>query len=321
MTVPGESQEDEVQRAAARLETVARRTPLELSLALSESAGCPVHLKLEGLQRTGSFKLRGAFNLIASLTADERGRGLVTASAGNHGLGVALAARLLGARATVYVPRNAPQTKRRRIARFGAELIEADGGYDDAHARAEEQAERAGAVYVHAFSDPHVVAGQGTVGLEVLDQCPTARTLLVPVGGGGLIGGIGTVAKGTGRDIRIVGVQTTETAAMHASLAAGELCSPPMGPTLCEGLSGDIDARSLELARTVVDEVVLVDEDAVRRAIRWLYVEEGVVAEGSAAVVVAALLENRVTVGEGPVVAVLTGSNVDAPLLAQILLE
>ncbi len=211
----------DVRAAAGRLQGIVRRTPLERSDALSEISGTGVHLKLEGLQRTGSFKLRGACNFIAQLSPDERARGLVTASAGNHGLGVALAARLLGARAVVYVPQDAPEVKRRRIARHGAELRRVPGGYDEAHAAAEAFAAESGAVFVHAFSDPAVVAGQGTVGLEIFEDLPGVRTLVVPVGGGGLIGGIGIVARALGNGTRVIGVQTHETSAVHASLAAG----------------------------------------------------------------------------------------------------
>ena len=307
--------------AAGRLRGVVRRTPLERSGALSDLAGADVFLKLEGLQRTGSFKLRGAFNRVALLTGEERARGLVTASAGNHGMGVALAAHLHGARATVYVPEGAPETKRRRIARFGAELRTVPGGYDDARAAAEAHAARTGAFMVHAFSDPATVAGQGTVGLEIVEDLPGVRTIVVPVGGGGVINGVGIVARALGSGVRIVGAQTPETAAMHASLAAGELTSIDYPPTLCEGLSGDTDLPSFLLARTVVDEIVLVSEDAVRRAIRWLYVEEGIVAEGSAAVGVAALREGVIANLGGPAAVVLTGSNLDAARLASILSE
>jgi threonine dehydratase len=307
--------------AAHRLRGVVRRTPLERSAALSEIAGCDVWLKMEGMQRTGSFKLRGSYNAVALLSAEERARGLVSASAGNHGMGLALAASLLGACATVFVPEDAPETKRRRIARYGAELRTVRGGYDDAHHAAEEHARSAGATFVNAYSDPDVVAGQGTVGLEVFEELPSVRTLLLPVGGGGLIGGVGLAARALGPDVRVVGVQSEETSAMHASLAAGRLTIPPMGPTLCEGLSGETDQRSLDLVRQVVDDVVLVSEAAVRRAIRWLYVEEGIVAEGSSATVAAALLEGVAANLAGPVAAVLTGSNIDAPRLAEILSE
>ncbi len=307
--------------AARRLEGAVRRTPLERSDALSAVAGADVWLKLEGMQRTGSFKVRGALNAVASLSAEERARGLVTASAGNHGLGVALAAREAGARAVVFLPASAPETKRRRIARFGAEVREVDGTYDDAHHAAEAWARETGAAFLHAYSDPAVVAGQGTVGLEVVRDLPGVRTLVLPIGGGGLVGGVGTVARAVDPTIRVIGVQSEETAAMHASLAAGELRLPPQGATLCEGLSGETDERALALAERVVDEVVLVPEAAVRRAIRWLYVEEGIVAEGSAAVSVAALLEAAAGGVEGPVAAILTGSNVDAARLAAILNE
>jgi threonine dehydratase len=310
----------DVLAAEGRLAGVARRTPLERSPWLSDAAGAEVYLKLETHQRTGSFKLRGAYNAAASLAPEERARGLVTASAGNHGQGLALAAALLGARATVYVPADAPEAKKQRIARHGAHLSEVEGGYDDADRAARAHAAEHGAVFVHAFSDPAVVAGQGTVGLEVARALPAVRTFVVPVGGGGLIGGIGVVARALGSGVRVVGVQSERTAAMHASLAAGRPVSPAYGPTLCEGLSGDVDARSLALAREVVDAMVLVEEAAVRRAMRALFAREGVVAEGSAAVAAAALLEGVVEV-EGPAAVVLTGGNVDAARLAAVLSE
>lgn len=311
----------DVYAAADRLLGIVRRTPLERSAALCEAAGTEVHLKLETHQRTGAFKVRGALNAVLCLPAERRARGLVTASAGNHGLGLAWAARYRGARATVFVSATAPAAKRRRIARLGADLRETAGSYDDAHREAEKFAERTGAEYVHAFSDPAVVAGQGTVAVEIFDELPGTATLLLPVGGGGLIGGVGLIARARGDGVRIIGVQSEETAAMHASLRAGRVSAPPMGGTLCEGLSGDIDERSFTLATEVVDEMLLVREDAVRRAIRFLYVEEGIVAEGSAAVVAAALLEGLVPPQSGSVAAVLTGGNLDAPVLADILLN
>ncbi|HEX8317826.1 threonine ammonia-lyase [Longimicrobium sp.] len=304
--------------AAGRIRGFVRRTPLERSAWLSGIARTDVHLKLENLQRTGSFKLRGAYNAIASLPPARRARGLVTASAGNHGQGVALAASLIGIRPVVFVPAAAPETKKRRIARFGADLREVEGGWDETAAAAEEHAAATGAWYVHAFSDPAVVAGQGTVGLEIVEDLPGVKTIIVPVGGGGMIGGVGVFARAVG-GIRVVGVQTDETTGMHASLAAGSLASPAYGPTLCEGLSGDVDERSLALAREVVDDLVLVSEASVRRAVRALYVEEGLVAEGSAAVAAAALMEGAVPGLEGPVALVLTGGNLDARRLAEIL--
>jgi threonine dehydratase len=311
----------DVLAAARRLRGVARETPLVHAPALSRAAGVPVHLKLETHQETGSFKVRGAYNAVAALAPARRGRGVVAASAGNHGLGVAFAAARLGVAATVFLPAGAPEVKKRRISALGATLREVAGGYDEAEREAREAALESGAPFVHPFSDPAVVAGQGTVGVEIARALPEVATLVVPVGGGGLAGGVGIVARALGSGVRVVGVQTEATSAMHASLAAGALRSPPPGPTICEGLSGDVDARSLALARRVVDEVVLVEEEAVRRAIRTLYHDEGIVAEGSAAVAAAALLEGRVDPAAGPVVAVLTGSNLDARRLAAILFD
>jgi threonine dehydratase len=312
----------DVLAAARRLQGVARRTPLERSAWLSEAAGAEVWLKLETQQRTGSFKLRGAYNAVASLSADERARGLVTASAGNHGQGVALAASLAGlAAAVVFVPASAPVAKKKRIARWGADLREVQGTYDDAHHAALEHAARTGAYFVNAFSDPAVVAGQGTAGLEIVQELPGVRTILVPVGGGGISGGVGIVARAVGSGIRVIGVQTEATSAMHASLAAGRVVSPPYGATLCEGLEGDVDEPGLALAARVLDEVVLVTEASVRRTMRRLFQEEGIVAEGSAVVGIAALLEGAVERIEGPVAIVLTGGNVDGDRLAAILAE
>lgn len=311
----------DVLEAARRVRGVARVTPLERSHALSEVAGTGVFLKLENLQRTGAFKLRGAVNALASLDAGARAGGVVTASAGNHGVGISWASGTLGIPATVFVPATAAATKRRRIARYGATLREVPGGYDEAHHAAEAYAAGTGLPFVNAFSDPAVVAGQGTVGLEVFSELPEVRTLVVPAGGGGLVGGVGIVARALGPGVRVIGVQTEATSAMHESLRAGELRSVPVLPTLCEGLSGDIDARSLALARRVVDEVVLVTEAGVRRAIRFLYEEEGIVAEASAAVVAAAFLEGKLPGLRGPVAAVVSGGNIDAALLAAILSE
>ena len=307
-----------VRAAAGAIAGVARRTPLERSRELSGIAGGEVLLKLETAQRTGSFKLRGALNALARLGAGERAAGVVTASAGNHGLGVALAARELGVSATVFVPEDAPAVKRERIAALGAELRLVAGDYDAAHEAAVAEAERSGRRYLHAFSDPDVVAGQGTVALEVLEDRPDVRTLLVPVGGGGLVGATGIVARAMG-GARVVGVQTPETAAMHASIAAGRVTSPPMGPTLCDGLSGDVDGPSYALARDVMDGIVLVEEAAVARAIRWLYLKEGVTAEGSAAVAVAALLVRAAGALPAPIAVVVTGGNIEPSRLARLL--
>ncbi len=310
----------EVLVAARRIADIARRTPLEHSPSLSAAAGAQAWIKLENLQRTGSFKLRGAANAVLALSGEERANGVVTASAGNHGLGVAFAARRCGIPATIFTPATASRVKRERITRLGAMLHEIPGSYEDAHGRAISHAHATNAYYLHAFSDPAVVAGQGTVALEILEELPEVATLLVPVGGGGLIGGVGILARALDPRIRVVGVQSELTAAMHASLRAGQVVSPPReGPTLCDGLAGTIDESSLALARQVVEEVLLVSEAAVWRAMRRFYDEEGLIIEGSAAAVVAALYERVVVSPRGPVAAVVSGGNIDAAIVADVL--
>lgn len=308
----------DVLEARLRIRGHVRRTPLESSSPLTGAAGVPIHLKLECWQPTRSFKVRGAFNAIASLDPAMRARGIVTASAGNHGLAVALAARTLGIRAHIHLPASAPATKRERIRSLDALLHDGGADYDEAERRAAAHAERDGLTFVHAYSDPAVVAGQGTVGLEVLEELPGVREVVVPVGGGGLIGGIGIVIRAMSPGTRVIGVQSTETRAMYEALRAGRVIDVPVPPTLADGLAGATDERSLQLARHVVDDMVLVDETAIARAIRVLHQECGVVAEGSAAVVAAVVLEGTIRL-EGPAALIITGSNIDADRLASVL--
>lgn len=311
---------EEIRAAREAIAPVVRRTPLERSDWLGELAGAEVYLKLESYQRTGSFKLRGAAAALAALGVSGRARGVVTASAGNHGLGVARAARHFGCAATIFLPTGATGVKRERIARLGATLREVPGGYDEAHEAAERFAWEGAVPYIHAFSDPAVVAGQGTVGLEILEQLPDVRTVVVPIGGGGLVAGVGLTARAAGRGVRVVGVQSEHAAAMADSLAAGAPVPWREQETLCDGLAGDIDARSLALAREVVDRVVLVPERAIRSSIRELYLREGVVAEGSGVVGVAAVRAGGCAL-DGPVAVVVTGGNIDAHRLGSILME
>lgn len=306
-------------RARERLAGVARHTPLQPSPWLSRTLGVEVHLKLECWQRTHSFKLRGACNAVAALPEADRRRGLVTASAGNHGQAVALAARLHGAAATVFVPTTAPETKKARIRGFGAELRETNGSYDDAAAEARVFAADAGATFIHAFSDPAVIAGQGTVGLEIVEELPAVSTVLVPVGGGGLAAGVGAALRGlTGGTARLIGVQSTATRAMYDAFHAGRVVPTSVVPSLCDGLAGEVEPASYEAARAVVREMRLVDEEAIGPAIRALYRHEGIVAEGAGVVGVAAALEEDFSV-TGPLVIVISGGNIDARTLASIL--
>lgn len=291
-------------------------TPAERSGWLSEIAGTDVYLKFECWQRTGSFKVRGAFNAVSVLDRSRRAKGIVTASAGNHGQAVALAASRSGIRCRVFVPADAPEAKKDRIRDFGAELDDVYPSYDEAEDAALEHAGTRGLAFVHAFSDPAVVAGQGTVGLEIAEQVPDVRTIVVPVGGGGLASGIGIALEGRG--IRVTGVQSERTRNMHDALAAGRVVDVPVIPTLADGLAGRTDEISVERVARHVDGVTLVSEPAIEDAIRGLFSNHGAVAEGAGAVGVAALLSGGSTLA-GPVVVVVSGRNIDPGRLARIL--
>lgn len=297
-----------------------RPTPLHHSLQLSDAAGAEVVLKLECWQLTGSFKLRGALNAVAVLGDAARERGLVTASAGNHGQAVALAARQHGVRATIHVPADAPQVKQARIRAYGALLRTEAADYDEAEERAREHARSEGAVFVHAFSDPQVIAGQATVGLELLDEVADISDVIVPVGGGGLITGVGLVLKAVMPGVRVTGVQSTRTRAMWEAFRAGRATAVPIPPTLADGLAGCTDEATYRRAREVVDELVLVEEAEIAAAIRALHAADGVVAEGAGAVAAAALLAGRVRPA-GRCVAIVSGGNIDGHRLASILGE
>jgi threonine dehydratase len=298
-------------------------TPLMSSVPLSRLTGGRVHLKLECWQRTGSFKVRGALNKLASLSPQEWTRGIVTASAGNHGLGVAYASQSLGLPAAViFVPESAPATKLARLESFPCNVRRAGVDYDAAHALAHAYAQQQGALYVSAYDDPVVIAGQGTVGLEVMETLPDADLLLVPVGGGGLIAGISVVARSVNPSIRIVGVQPEASPAAYLSLRDGRPYETyPAGPTICDGLAGGFGRIPFELAADLLEEVLVVPEAAIRRAVGWLLVQEGLVVEGSGAIAIAPLLSGQLDVSGQRVVAVLTGRNLDGDLLHDILTE
>lgn len=277
-------------------------------------------LKLESLQRTGSFKLRGAVRAIAALSPAARAAGVVAASAGNHGAGLALAGAAAGVRVRVVVPASTPAVKRARIAGLGAELEVHGDDYGAAEARALALAADGGAAFVSPFDDPDVIAGNGgDLAAEIRRQCPDVGRVLCPVGGGGLIGGLAAALAPAG--VAVVGVQPEVNCAMYESLRAGRaLTDYRGGPTLCDGLEGAVAERTYELCRRHVDSIALVGEDAVRAAVALLYRDAGVVAEPSAAVVAAALMTGAVGPHpRGPTVAVISGGNIDDDLLDDIL--
>jgi threonine dehydratase len=307
-----ETRAEDVIAAAGRLAGVARRTTLRSSPGLSAVAGRDVHLKLESEQLTGSFKLRGAFNLISSLPDDVRARGVVASSAGNHGLGVAWASHHFGIPATIFGPESAPRVKRDGIAALGATVDAESPHYDAAMERAIAFAAEHGATFVHPCTGRALLAGQGTVAAEILEDLPELATLIVPVGGGGLLGGCGALLRNAAPRVRIIGAQSENTAAMALSLEAREIVHIPSVPTLADGLAGDVDEIALDIGLHALDEIHTVTEDAIGRAIAWLAREEDLVVEGAGAVGVAAILERKITLPAGPAAVVLSGGNIDS---------
>lgn len=309
----------EIEAAAERLAGVAVVTPVQESRWLSEIAGGPVHLKCENLQRTGSFKIRGAYLRMANLSEQERAAGVVAASAGNHAQGVALAARMLGIRSTVFMPVGAPIPKVKATQAYGAEIVFHGASVDDCLVGARAFAAESGAVLIHPFDHRDIVTGQATCGLEVLDQVPDVRTVLVPTGGGGLIAGVALAIKAKRPDVRVVGVQAEGAAAYPASLAAGHPVPLTSMSTMADGIAvagpGEVPFAAIQEA---VDEVVTVSEESISRALVALLERAKLVVEPAGAVAVAAL-RDRPSAYPTPAVAVLSGGNVDPLLLAKLI--
>lgn len=304
--------------ARRRIAGIAHCTPVEHSRPLSAYTGAEAYLKLECAQVTGSFKVRGAANAI--LTDPER-RPVVACSAGNHALGVAHAAALAGVEATLVVPATASPAKLAALGRYPARVVRHGTTYDEAELEALRVAREDGLRFVSPYNHPDVVAGQGTLGAELLEQLPDAEVLIVGVGGGGLVGGVGLWAKAINPAIRIVGVQAENSAAMLASLRAGRIVSAPDLPTLADGLSGGLEPGSLTfpLAQQVIDLLIAVSEQQIGAAMRWCFNEHHLTVEGSAAVTVAALLNGLVAgIAGRKVVALLCGRNVASETLLPI---
>jgi threonine dehydratase len=309
----------DVVAARRRLREHLQPTPLHESAWLSARVGSRASLKLESIQLTGSFKIRGALNALLKIGASED-REIVTSSAGNHGRALAYAAQMLGMRAVVFTPRNAAENKVAAIRRHGARLEQVAGGYDEAEMTARRYALEQGATFVSPYNHPDVVSGGGTVALEILDAAPDVDTLIVPIGGGGLISGIAIAAKAVGPAIRVVGVEAEASAAFGISLRNGRITVIEPQPTVADGLGGNVDPETITfpIIQRCVDEVVTVSERELLDAIRGLAREEHVIAEGAGAAAVAALLAGKVR-GRRRVVAVVSGANIDVARLVEIL--
>lgn len=312
---------EDVEKARELLAGVTVQTPLLLSDRLSQDSGGRVYVKVENTQRSGSFKLRGAYVKMASLTAAERAQGVITHSAGNHAQGVALAAKLMGIPATVVMPEFAPLAKIVATRRSGAEVLLQGASFDDAGIYARQLQQERGLTYVHAFDDPAVVVGQGTIGLELLDALPTLDTVIVPVGGGGLISGIALALRARRPGVRIIGVQAAGCPSISLSLAAGEPVTVAQARTIADGIAVKRPgAITLPLIRDLVDEVLTVDEDEIARGIVYAVQNLRQVAEGGGAVGIAALLAGKISLrADEQVVTILSGGNIDANFLARVI--
>jgi len=309
----------DIRAARELLRGVAIETPMEESRWLSAIAGGPVLLKAENLQRAGSFKIRGAYVRMARLSEAERAAGVVAASAGNHAQGVALAAQKLGIRAVVYMPTGAPIPKEKATRGYGAEVRFAGQTVDEALVYARAYAEETGAVLVHPFDHEDIVAGQGTCGLEILEQCPTVKTVLVSCGGGGLVAGVASAVKALRDDVRVIGVQAEGAAAYPASLAAGHPVALPSMSTMADGIAvarpGDVPFATIS---TLVDDFVTVSEESLSQALLMLLERAKLVVEPAGAAAVAALMDHPGRF-ETPAVAVLSGGNIDPLLMMNVI--
>ena len=307
-----------VRGAATAIAGRIERTPLLASAELSALTGCVVYLKLENLQRTGAFKIRGALNRLLALDADERARGVVTASAGNHGQGVAVAASALEIPACIVLPRGVPLAKLIAIQRTGAEVIITGQDYDAAHAAALELARERGALYVHAFDDPAVIAGQGTVAREMLEDRPDLDVIVVPVGGGGLLAGTALAVAEAGSPAALIGVQASGACAFADAIATG-VAAPGGSATIADGIAVRVPAeRTLEIARAHGVAMRVVSDEAIARAIVVLLERHKLLAEAAGAAGVAALLDDSSTLAGKQVGVIVSGGNIDPNLLGKV---
>lgn len=313
----------DIYAARERVERTARHTPLEYSHTFSEMTGTSVHLKLENFQRTGSFKIRGATNRIATLSETEKEAGVVTASAGNHAQGVALAATRVGVDAIIVMPEHAPISKLKATRSYGAEVLLHGEDYDAAAERAHEIERDEGRTYVHAFDDEAVMAGQGTIGLEIIEDCPEVDTVIVPIGGGGLVSGIATALKAQEREIRVIGVQAEGASTVADSLEKGSIQKRAAVDTIADGIAvRNPGERTFEVIRERVDEVVTVSDSEIAVSLTALLERSKTLVEGAGAVPLAALVSNSFEYEESEVIVpALCGGNIDLNTLTTVIMR
>ncbi|MFC7081848.1 threonine ammonia-lyase [Halorussus caseinilyticus] len=309
--------------ARVRVEETARRTPLDYSHTFSDMTGAEVHLKLETLQRTGSFKIRGATNRIKTLTDDEKSAGVVTASAGNHAQGVALAATKSGVDSKIVMPENAPISKIKATRDYGATVVLHGDDYNDAQAKAHELEDAEGRTYVHAFDDEMVMAGQGTIGLEIVEDLPDLDTVVVPIGGGGLISGVATAVKEQKPEARVVGVQADGASSVATSLDKGEIHALDSVDTIADGIATrSVGQRPFDVIEEYVDEVVTVSDSEIAVAVTHLLERAKTLVEGAGAVPLAALLGGAIDYDDDEIIVpVLSGGNIDMNTLTTVIMR
>jgi threonine dehydratase len=310
-----------IQDARKAIAPFIKRTPLVRSEFLSTSCGCPMFLKLENLQITSSFKPRGVFNKLLHLSAEEKNKGIITASAGNHGQAVAFAAQKLNYPARIVVPVTTPKIKIDGIRKYGADLILFGETYNEAELKAKELARKDECAFISPYNDELIIAGHGTIGLEILVALPRVDTVMVPLGGGGLISGISIAIKSSRPDVQVIGVQSQSSPVMYASLKAGKIVDVQKAKvkSIAEGLSGNVGPITFEIVQKYVDRVVLVEEETLRHAVYVLWKYDKQVVEGSGAAAVAPVIEEKPLFKGRTVVSVVTGGNIDTDLFQSIL--
>ena len=311
---------ENIQDARKAIAPFVKSTPLMQSQFLTTFCGCPLFLKLENLQITSSFKPRGVFNKLLHLSAEEQNSGIITASAGNHGQAVAYAAQKLGYYVRVVVPKPTPKIKIDGIRKYGADLVLFGENYDEAERKAKELAQKDGCAYISPYNDELIIAGHGTIGLEILEVLPDVDAIMVPLGGGGLLSGISVAVKSRRPDVQVIGVQSKSSPVMYESLKAGKIVNvKKAGNSIAEGLSGSVGPITFGLVRKYVDFVVLVKEETLRNAVYLLWAHDNQVVEGSGAAAIAPIIENKPMFKGKHVVSVVTGGNIDSSLFQSII--